>query len=57
MPVKRPVTRARGGGIVWTYIGDKKKVPPFRRFSFMDAEAANRTIIRGNIDCNYLDRY
>ena len=42
------------GGIVWAYIGDKKKVPPFRRFSFMDAEASNRTVIRVNVDCNYL---
>ena len=42
------------GGIVWTYIGDKKKVPPFRRFSFMDADAANRTVIRVNVECNYL---
>ena len=42
------------GGIVWTYIGDKKKIPPFRRFSFMDAEASARTVIRVNVDCNYL---
>src|SRR5580698_4812443 len=42
------------GGIVWAYIGDKKKVPPFRRFSFMDAEPSHRTVIRVNVDCNYL---
>jgi phenylpropionate dioxygenase-like ring-hydroxylating dioxygenase large terminal subunit len=42
------------GGMIWTYIGDKKKVPPFRRFSFMDAKAANRTVLRANVDCNYL---
>jgi phthalate 4,5-dioxygenase len=42
------------GGIIWTYIGEKKKIPPFRRFSFMDAEPLNRTVIRVNVDCNYL---
>ena len=42
------------GGMIWTYIGDKKKVPPFRRYSFMDAKPINRTVIRVNVDCNYL---
>jgi len=42
------------GGMIWTYIGDKKKIPAFRRFSFMDAEPANRTVLRVNVDCNYL---
>ncbi len=42
------------GGIVWTYIGEKKKAPPFRRFSFMDAAPSNRTVIRVNVECNYL---
>ena len=42
------------GGMIWTYIGEKKKAPPFRRFSFMDAAPANRTILRINVDCNYL---
>jgi len=42
------------GGIVWAYVGDKKKVPPFRRFSFMDAKPAHRTVLRVNVDCNYL---
>ena len=42
------------GGMIWTYIGDKKKVPPFRRFSFMDAKPINRTVICVNVGCNYL---
>jgi phthalate 4,5-dioxygenase len=42
------------GGMIWTYIGDKKKVPPFRRHSFMKAKPINRTVIRVNVDCNYL---
>ena len=42
------------GGIVWTYIGEKKKAPPFRRFSFMDAEPENLMVLRVNVACNYL---
>jgi phthalate 4,5-dioxygenase len=42
------------GGLIWTYIGEKKKVPPFRRFSFMDAAPDHRMILRVNVNCNYL---
>jgi phthalate 4,5-dioxygenase oxygenase subunit len=42
------------GGLIWAYIGEKKKAPPFRRFSFMDAEPENLMVLRINVDCNYL---
>jgi phthalate 4,5-dioxygenase len=42
------------GGLIWAYIGDKKKIQPFRRFSFMDAAPENRMVLRVNVDCNYL---
>ena len=42
------------GGLIWTYIGEKKKTPPFRRFSFMDAAPENLMVLRVNVDCNYL---
>lgn len=42
------------GGLVWAYIGSKKNVPPFRRFSFMDALPEHRTVIRINVKANYL---
>lgn len=41
------------GGLIWTYIGPKDKVPVFRRFAFMDAAAENRTVIRINVKANY----
>jgi phthalate 4,5-dioxygenase len=42
------------GGLIWTYIGEKKKTPPFRRFSFMNAAPENRTVLRINVKTNYL---
>lgn len=42
------------GGVVWAYIGEKKKVPPFRRFSFMDAAPEQLMVLRINVNCNYL---
>jgi phthalate 4,5-dioxygenase oxygenase subunit len=53
--MKAPAYPAREeGGLVWAYIGEKKKVPPFRRFSFMDATAENRTVLRISVKTNYL---
>jgi Phenylpropionate dioxygenase and related ring-hydroxylating dioxygenases, large terminal subunit len=43
------------GGLIWTVVGAaRKNVPPFRRFSFMDAPEENRIAIRINVKCNYL---
>src|SRR5262252_5735939 len=47
-----PVREA--GGIVWTYLGPKAKEPPFTRYRFMDALEANRTVVRINVNANYL---
>ncbi|MDL5156134.1 Rieske 2Fe-2S domain-containing protein [Actinomycetospora termitidis] len=50
-----PVVEA--GGLVWTYIGPKKQQPPFPHFAFMDVPEENRTVIRANVACNYLQLY
>lgn len=42
------------GGLIWTYLGPADKVPPFRRFAFMDAAPEHRTVIRVNVKANYL---
>jgi phthalate 4,5-dioxygenase len=53
--LKAPAYQVREeGGIVWAYIGEKKKAPPFRRFSFMDAAPEHRMVLRINVKTNYL---
>ncbi|WP_217705603.1 Rieske 2Fe-2S domain-containing protein [Peristeroidobacter soli] len=42
------------GGLVWAYLGPKEKQPPFTRYAFMDAPEPNRTVIRINVNANYL---
>lgn len=42
------------GGIVWAYVGPKELQPAFSRYAFMDAEPANRVVLRINVACNYL---
>lgn len=45
------------GGIVWAYLGPKDRQPALRRFPFMDAPAANRTIVRINVHANYVQMW
>src|SRR5690606_15250198 len=45
------------GGLVWTYIGPKEKIPPFQRYAFMNGPDENRVVIRINADANYLQLY
>lgn len=42
------------GGIVWAYLGPSGKQPPLPRYAFMEAAATNRTVIRINVNANYL---
>jgi len=41
-------------GLIWTYIGDAAKAPPFRRHAFDAVPAANRVIHRIDVQANYL---
>ncbi len=41
-------------GLVWTYLGPKDKVPPFRRFAFDEAAPSRRRAMRVNVKANYL---
>jgi len=47
-----PVREA--AGIVWTYMGPPDKQPPFPHYAFMDAPETQRTVVRMNVRCNYL---
>lgn len=47
-----PVREA--GGLLWAYLGPKEKEPPFTRYRFMDVPATNRTVVRINVNANYL---
>jgi phthalate 4,5-dioxygenase oxygenase subunit len=50
-----PVIEA--GGMVWTYIGDIEKLPPFQRYGWFDAPEENYVVIRINTPVNYLQLY
>ena len=41
-------------GLIWTYIGDAAKEPPFRRYAFDEVPASNRVIHRIDVEANYL---
>ena len=44
-------------GLVWAYIGQRGKEPPFRTFHFDQVPATHRTVIRVNIPSNYLQNW
>jgi phthalate 4,5-dioxygenase oxygenase subunit len=50
-----PVREA--GGLVWTYIGPREKIPPFQHYGFMDGPDENRVVLRINANANYLQLY
>jgi phthalate 4,5-dioxygenase oxygenase subunit len=50
-----PVIEA--GGMVWTYIGDAEKLPPFQKYGWFDAPAENYVVLRINTPVNYLQLY
>jgi len=41
-------------GLIWSYLGPDKEVPPFTRYAFMNAKPENRAVVRVNVKCNYL---
>ena len=41
-------------GLIWAYIGDAAKEPPFRRYAFDEVPASNRVIHRIDVQANYL---
>jgi phthalate 4,5-dioxygenase len=50
-----PVEEA--GGLIWTYLGDKAKQPPFPRYSFMEGPEEHRWVARANVSANYLQLF
>jgi phthalate 4,5-dioxygenase oxygenase subunit len=44
-------------GIVWAYLGPKDQQPPLRRFPFMAVPAENRTLVRVNVNANYVQMW
>lgn len=53
--LKAPAYKVREeAGLLWAYMGPAEQEPPFRRFAFMDAPQANRTIFRIYQPANYL---
>ena len=42
------------GGLIWAYVGSASEPPPFTRYAFMNAAPENRTVLRINVSCNYL---
>jgi len=43
-----------GGGVVWTYMGPKEKMPPAPDFEWMRAPDTHRFVSKTFEDCNYL---
>lgn len=50
-----PVVEA--GGMVWTYLGDAEKQPPFQKYGWFDAPQENYVVLRINTPVNYLQLY
>jgi phthalate 4,5-dioxygenase oxygenase subunit len=42
------------GGLVWVYLGPRDRQPPLPRFPFMLAPEPNRSVIRVDVNANYL---
>ncbi len=53
--VRAPAYAVReAGGLVWAFLGPQDQAPPFTQYAFMDAAPENRTVVRVNVNCNYL---
>jgi len=56
--IKQPSYPAiEAGGMVWTYIGDAAKQPPFQKYGWFDAPPENYVVLRINTPVNYLQLY
>ena len=45
------------GDVVWAYLGPKELQPPLRRYPFMAAPSANRSLFRINVHANYVQMW
>ncbi|MEC7488869.1 MAG: Rieske 2Fe-2S domain-containing protein [Pseudomonadota bacterium] len=45
------------GGLVWTYIGELQRQPPFQRYGWFDSPEENYVVLRINTPANYLQLY
>lgn len=53
--VKQPAYPTQeAGGFVWCYMGPREKMPQLPMLPWMKVPAANRAIIRAEMDCNFL---
>ena len=56
--IRQPAYPAiEAGGMVWTYIGDADKQPPFQKYGWFDAPEENYVVLRINTPVNYLQLY
>ena len=56
--IRQPAYPAiEAGGMVWTYIGNAEKQPPFQKYSWFDAPEENYVVLRINTPVNYLQLY
>ena len=56
--IKQPSYPAiEAGGMVWTYIGDAAKQPPFQKYGWFEAPPENYVVLRINTPVNYLQLY
>ena len=56
--IRQPANPAiEAGGMVWTYIGDADKQPPFQKYGWFDAPEENYVVLRINTPVNYLQLY
>ncbi|MEI6382677.1 MAG: Rieske 2Fe-2S domain-containing protein [Betaproteobacteria bacterium] len=44
-------------GLIWTYIGDANKKPPFRRFAYDEVPDSNRILFRVNTSANFFQMW
>lgn len=56
--IRQPAYPAiEAGGMIWTYIGDADKQPPFQKYGWFDAPEENYVVLRINTPVNYLQLY
>lgn len=52
---RQPAFPAReAGDLIWVFVGDPDKLPPFCEYEYMRVPAEQRMVVRMDLDCNYL---